>query len=195
MIPAIGSATVTEEWGVPAWLAVLAVVAVSTLLVVTLRVARDLAVQRGVLADLRDAVERRALQQAETADRLARVERRLARLQSESGEYVITGVGDPAEHLDTAAGSAVDLDLEPERTGQAPMIEAPLFADLVLRESVVQVASLAHGVRRVLAPETRHRIRFEMRREVKRSRRQRRADDRAARRAWEAQQRRETVSP
>lgn len=195
MTPAIGSATVTEEWGVPAWLAVLAVVAVATLLVVTLRVARDLAAQRVVLADLRDAVERRALQQAETADRLVRVERRLARLQSQAGEYVITGMGDLAEHPDTATDRDPGSDTEPERTGPAPMIDAPLFADLVLRESVVQVASFAHGVRRVLAPETRHRIRFEMRREVKRSRRQRRADDRAARRAWEAQQRRETVTP
>ena len=66
---------------------------------------------------------------------------------------------------------------------------AALFADLVLRETVVKAASLAHGVRRALAPETRNRIRFEMRREVKRSRKQRRADTREARREWEARQR------
>ena len=66
---------------------------------------------------------------------------------------------------------------------------APVFADIVLRETVVQAASLVHGVRRALSPETRNRIRFEMRREVKRSRKQRRADLREARREWEARQR------
>ena len=46
----------------------------------------------------------------------------------------------------------------------------------MLRESLVKAASLGYGVRRALAPETRNRIRFEMKREVKRSRRQRRAE-------------------
>ena len=61
-------------------------------------------------------------------------------------------------------------------------IEGSLFADLVLRESVVKGVSLVYGVRRALAPETRNRIRFQMRQEVKRSRKQRRIDLRAARR-------------
>ena len=61
-------------------------------------------------------------------------------------------------------------------------IQGSLFADLVLRESVVKAASYVHGVRRALAPETRNRIRFEMRQEVKRSRKQRRGDLKAARR-------------
>ena len=60
--------------------------------------------------------------------------------------------------------------LVPER------IDGRLFADIVLRESLVKAASLGHGVRRALAAETRNRIRFEMRREVKRSRKQRRAE-------------------
>jgi hypothetical protein len=75
--------------------------------------------------------------------------------------YVVTAVGDP----------------EPDRR-----IEGSLFADLVLRESVVKGVSLVHGLRRALAPETRNRIRFQMRQEVKRARKQRRADLRAARR-------------
>ncbi len=66
---------------------------------------------------------------------------------------------------------------------------APLFADIVLRETVVQAAALAAGLRRALSPESRNRIRFEMRREVKRARKQRRADLREARREWEARQR------
>ncbi len=74
-------------------------------------------------------------------------------------------------------------------------IEGRLFADLVLRESAVRAAGVAHGVRRALAPETRHRIRFEMGREVKRARKQRRADLRAARRRLHAEQRADTGVP
>ena len=86
-------------------------------------------------------------------------------------EYVITHLGEPVE--------------EPEIEA-VPTVAPGLFADLVLRETVVQTASLFHGVRRALSPENRNRIRFEMRREVKRSRKQRRADIREARREWEA---------
>jgi len=93
---------------------------------------------------------------------------------AEQPEYVITHLGEP----------------EPEPAVEPVSAVPPgLFADLVLRESVVQAASLFHGVRRALSPENRNRIRFEMRREVKRSRKQRRADIREARREWEARQR------
>jgi hypothetical protein len=85
-------------------------------------------------------------------------------------EYVITRVGEP----------------EPE---PAPTVAAPVFADIVLRETVVQTASLFHGLRRALAPETRNRIRFHMRQEVKRSRKQRRTELREVRREWAARQR------
>ncbi|MGI8522549.1 MAG: hypothetical protein ACR2K3_04455 [Nocardioides sp.] len=79
-----------------------------------------------------------------------------------TAEYLITGLGTP----------------DPERP--VADIDSRLFADLVLRETVVRAASLVHGVRRGLAPETRNRIRFEMKREVRRSRKQRRADLREA---------------
>ena len=91
-------------------------------------------------------------------------------------EYVITHLGEPVEEQ------------EPE-VEAVPVVAPGLFADLVLRETVVQTASVFHGVRRALSPENRNRIRFEMRREVKRSRKQRRADVREARREWEARQR------
>jgi hypothetical protein len=87
-------------------------------------------------------------------------------------EYVITRLGDQSETKDPV-----------------PTVPAPLFADMVLRESVVQAAALAAGLRRALSPESRNRIWFEMRREVKRARKQRRADLREARREWEARQR------
>jgi len=92
----------------------------------------------------------------------------------EPAEYVITHLGEPEP----------EVEAEPE-----PAVAPGLFADIVLRETVVQTASLFHGVRRALSPENRNRIRFEMRREVKRSRKQRRADLRVARREWEARQR------
>ncbi len=77
----------------------------------------------------------------------------------------------------------------PEPVEPAPTVPAPVFADLVLKETVVQTASLFHGVRRALAPETRNRIRFHMRQEVKRSRKQRRSELREVRREWQARQR------
>ena len=85
-------------------------------------------------------------------------------------EYVITRVGEP----------------EPE---PVPTVAAPVFADLLLKETVVQTASLFHGLRRALSPESRNRIRFHMRQEVKRSRKQRRSELRAVRREWAARQR------
>lgn len=89
---------------------------------------------------------------------------------------------EPTEYTITDLGAARPA-TEPSRIDQA------LFADLVLRETVVRAASLAHGVRRALGAESRNRIRFEVRREVRRSRKQRRADLREARRDWEARQR------
>ncbi len=126
----------------------------------------------------RRTAEELELARAESARLQAQVddiERRLSTPVSvEEHEYVITRLGD---------------DVPGEPAEAAPMVPGPLFADLVLRESVVQAASLASGLRRALAPETRNRIRFEMRREVKRARKQRRADLRQARREWEARQR------
>lgn len=107
------------------------------------------------------------------------IERRLAtEAAGDEREYVITRLGEQDS-------------VEPREP--APMVPGPLFADLVLRETVVQAASLAAGLRRALAPEMRSRIRLEMRREVKRARKQRRADLRQARREWEARQRTEVA--
>jgi hypothetical protein len=89
-------------------------------------------------------------------------------------EYVITRIGEP------------EVAEAPE---PVPTVPAPVFADLVLKETVVQTASLFQGLRRALAPETRNRIRFQMRQEVKRSRKQRRADLREMRREWATRQR------
>jgi hypothetical protein len=89
-------------------------------------------------------------------------------------QYVITQLGE---------------EVAPEPEPVAGTVDAGRFADLLLRESVVQAASWASGLRRALSPEVRNRIRFEMRREVKRSRRQRKVDTKQAYREWTARQR------
>ena len=155
------------DWIVPVAAGVLALVAL-TLGVVLLRA--------------RSRTERALSEaRAETADlhaQLAALEERLDRPAEDGApveaEFVIT-------HLGTDAAA------EPDPV--VPELGTALFADIVLRETVVKAASLAHGVRRALDAETRNRIRFEMRREVKRARKQRRVDTRQARREWTSRQR------
>jgi hypothetical protein len=89
----------------------------------------------------------------------------------------------PAEFVITGLGS------EPTEDPEPPTVEGAVFADTVLRETVVKAASFAHGVRRGLAPATRNRIRFEMKQEVRRARKQRRVDLKAAQRDLHARQR------
>jgi hypothetical protein len=126
------------------------------------------------------------------------IRRSLARAHTEIDQLRDRAVASPAasapapavapverEYLITGLGSTIDQPAEPQ------VVDRALFADLVLRETVVKTASLAHGVRRALAPASRNRIRFEMRQEVRRSRKQRRADLKAAQRHLRAQQRAE----
>lgn len=96
-------------------------------------------------------------------------------------DFVITRLveGDALTTTEPATGPATATVTEP---GAVERVDSALFADLVLRETVVKAASLTHGLRRALAPESRNRIRFEMGREVKRARKQRRAEVKAARR-------------
>ena len=150
--------------------AALLVLAALAVLLVT---RRDRARAAAALADAR----------AESADLRQRLDALARRLEAPARpveEFVITEVG-------TADGS-------PAETGPPARLEGRLFADIVLRESVVKAASLGHGVRRALAPETRNRIRFEMKREVKRSRRQRRAELKEIRRSQQDRQRRREVA-
>ena len=103
----------------------------------------------------------------------------IAKAVEDTAPYVITRLGQaPTEVVAPAPGTATRVTL----SGAA-------FADAVVRETVVQAASLAHGVRRALRPEVRHRIRFEMKRELKRSRKARKAEMRAALREFRARRR------
>lgn len=167
----------SEQWSAPAWAVVTVLGTVAALL---LLLVAALAV---VVVTTRRTLARTDAESAVVLDRLLHLEQQLAarpptQVRTDEQEYLIThlGVDDPA-------------DRDADETRSAPMLPAPVFADMVLRETAVQATTLAAGLRRALSPEVRHRIRFEMRREVKRARKQRRADLRAARRDLHARQR------
>jgi hypothetical protein len=163
---AIGSGTVNETTVVIliGALVVLFGLALLLILVALRRTRRDLAATRQESAGLREQIELLAARPA------------IPTGLGEAPGFVITGLG---------TGSGPD----PSGESLPTRIEGRLFVDIVVRESVVRAASLTHGVRRALSPESRNRIRFEMRRELKRTRKQRRADTKAAVREWEARQR------
>jgi hypothetical protein len=153
-----------QDWIVPVVAGVLALVALG--LALTLVRARS---------RTDEALARSAAETAALRDQLAALERRLDRPRTDpEASFVITDLG----------REQAEPEAEP-----APSIDSTLFADLVLRETVVKAASLAHGVRRALDPETRNRIRFHMKQEVRRSRKQRRTELREVRREWAARQR------
>lgn len=173
----------SEQWSIPGWagvgVVVLGLLALAGVVALALHARRRDAAFAALLAEVAAGeVARAALE-----ERLQRLERPAAVAPGVAAQPVL------AAHVITHLG---ELEADPEASlpeRETVRIDAPLFADLVLRESVVQLGSLALGVRRALAPETRARIRAEMRREVRRSRRQRRSDLRQARREWEARQR------
>jgi hypothetical protein len=116
---------------------------------------------------------------------LAAVRQRLDELehrQEDPAPAAAATVAPPVEYVIT------DLGRE-EPPAEPVHLDGPAFADIVLKETVVKAASFAHGVRRGLAPATRNRIRFEMKMEVRRARKQRRADLKAAQRDLRARQR------
>jgi hypothetical protein len=123
---------------------------------------------------------------AETDELRHRVEEltaRTARLEPDHAdphraEFVITHVGEPEGPTGAAGGAVV-----PDR----------IVLSATLGEPLVRTAAFAHGVRRALSAESRNRIWFEMRREVRANRRRRRRlvkdylrDSRARERAEES---------
>lgn len=111
---------------------------------------------------------------------------RLALLESPVVSAPPTAVADPG------ATSYVITRFDEDRAAPRPTshrLEGRLFADVVARETVVKAASWTHGVRRALAPETRNRIRFQMRQETKRAGRERKAEMKEALREHRARSR------
>lgn len=158
-----------DDWTTPtvvaAAAALLAVLVVIALTVALVRTRRATAQQ---LARAEDA-------QRDLLERLKALERPVpvAETSSDVVEFVVTDLGEP----------------QPVTSGEPPArIEGRLFADVVLRESVVKAASWTHGIRTALSAENRNRVRFEVRRETKRSVKQRRADTKVALREYYARQ-------
>jgi len=108
------------------------------------------------------------------------------RPREDDPEYVITTAGLPCVDRREEAQDGV--------LQQPPQVDARQFASLAVGESLVRIASLAYGVRRALSPENRNRIGFEVKREIRRSRRQRRRDLKEARRHLRAAQREEDAA-
>lgn len=131
------------------------------------------------------AVRRSSRSRAELAERVAALETTVGALQA---ARVPEPRDQPASYVITAVADGEPGEPAPSRVVEG-RIDGALFADIVARESVVKAAGLAHGLRRALAPEARNRIRFEMRQETKRSRKQRRADLKAALRDMQARER------
>jgi len=154
------------EWLALAGLAVVALALLVALTRLRARTEREIAGAHDEAAALRDRLDRLEQEHARPEPPPVTIDH----------EFRITRVGDP----DTDPGEPVRL----ERT---------VFADVLLRESVIRLGSLTHGVRRAMSAESRNRIRFEMKREVKRARKHRRAEQREAYRDWQAR-RREAVS-
>ncbi|WGX99337.1 hypothetical protein [Nocardioides sp. L-11A] len=178
----------TNELVVPAWLAVLVAVAVLALAVAAFRLSRSVRQARGHTEALLAA----AAQDAEALrEQLAGIE---AELQEKQEGALRSDRTDGTERMPVATvddREYVITDLGQENGPRVParVVPAPLFADILLRESVIKTAALAAGLRRALSPEVRNRIRFEMKREVKRSRKERRLMLRAARRDLESRRR------
>ncbi len=79
----------------------------------------------------------------------------------EQAEYVITHIGEADDRVEDGSASGVQV---PDR----------LVLSATLGEPLVKVVAFSHGVRRAFSAESRNRIWFEMRREVRSSRRRRR---------------------
>ncbi len=95
---------------------------------------------------------------------------------ADGSTYVITRLS--GEHVDRDEQVPVAVD-----------IDGRLFADIVARETVVKAASWTAGLRRALSPESRNRIRFQVRQETKRAGRERRAETKQALREFRARER------
>jgi hypothetical protein len=138
-----------------------------------------------LVALLRSRAEsRRALlvAQQDTAELHARLDVLSDQLERQSTTMVRTD--DPA-YVITDAGA-------PE-----PQIRVPdrLVLSATVGEPLVKALAFGHGVRRALSAESRNRIWFEMRREVRRARKQRRRETKEAWRRMQAEERSAPDSP
>lgn len=117
-------------------------------------------------------------QLAASREELAAVQRRLDALARQVEPRPVVGA---AEYVITTAGEPEPEDLAPAAAAPVP-VSGRQFASMAVGESLVTIFSFGHGVRRALSAENRNRIGFEMRREVRRSRKERKRVEKQARR-------------
>ncbi|MEO5653548.1 MAG: hypothetical protein ABIN79_00180 [Marmoricola sp.] len=113
--------------------------------------------------------------QAETAELRERLEDLSARLESQAATMATTmvRVDDPA-YVITDAGAALE-----------PNVQDRVVLTATVGEPLVKAVAFGHGLRRALSAESRNKIWFEMGREVRRARKQRR---REMKQAWRREQ-------
>jgi len=155
-------ALVGQEWILPVLAAALALLVLLLLVVLVRERSRN---TRELRAAHAEATSLRA--QVEEIERRLTTPAPEQRSRTEA-HYLIT-------HLGEHDGSQVEGS-PPGPGGAHDRVDGALFADLVLRETVVKAAALTHGLRRALRAETRHRIRFEVRRQTRSARKQRRRE-------------------
>jgi hypothetical protein len=120
---------------------------------------------------------------AASREELAAVQRRLEALARRVEPRPVADTADTADTAEYVITTAGDPDPEDAATAAAPVpVSGRQFASLAVGESLVTVFSFGHGLRRALSAENRNRIGFEMRRAVRRSRKQRRRAEKEARR-------------
>ena len=98
------------------------------------------------------------------------------------------------ERLETTSASLVETQEAYLITDAGTLVPEPNVPDRVVLsatfgEPLVKVVAFGHGLARALSPESRNRIWFEMKREVRRARKQRRRETKQAWRAMRADQR------
>ena len=98
---------------------------------------------------------------------------RLDEIEASRAAAVTLPVVPQTEYLITTAGTDAEVHQVPDRVVLSATFGEPL----------VKLVAFGYGVRRALSPQTRNRIAFEMRREVKRARKQRRREVKEAVRA------------
>lgn len=155
-------------------LAAAAVLVAAGLVVVLLVVLGTRRRLESALAASRADVDALREQLADLAERVAAEPQPGPEPRASGREYLITTLPNGGRPRSAVAVR------EPEPDGAR--LTAGQFASVALGESLVRVLSVGYGVRRALSAENRSRIRFEIRREVKRSRKQRRRDLKEARR-------------
>lgn len=114
--------------------------------------------------------------QAETAELHSRLDAITEQLERQSSMMI--RVDDPAFVITDAGAAAIE-----------PNVSDRVVLSAAVGEPLVKVVAFGHGVRRALSAESRNRIWFEMRREVRRARKQRRREMKEAWRQVQAQER------